>query len=141
MMDNVLEPGRSARPRRQHISSKALDEDPPPTHHGVTVKSPRKDNKPYGSACNGEIRQTPLILAVHPLRFRTAAGTGACSVLGSNPDQHRSVIINDIDDRKTARNERRRSQSLAHSVDSLSETNASQGPDFIKTESEPLFHA
>jgi hypothetical protein len=30
---------------------------------------------------------------------------------------------------------------LAHSVDSLSETNASQGPDFIKTESGPLLHA
>jgi hypothetical protein len=110
-MDNVLEPGWLARLRRQHISSKALDEEPPPIRHDVTVKSPRKNNKPYGSACNWQIRPMPQILAGQPLLFRSAARTDLCSVLGSNPDQHRSVIINNIGGGKTARNERRRSQS------------------------------
>lgn len=90
------------------------------------MQPPGDDKEPNRFAGDGHVRQAPQILAVDPPRSRAATGTGARCARGSRPDQGPFSIIGDIINDKAARNESIRSEGLAHGVDFLSETNASQ---------------
>ena len=58
-----------------------------------------------------------------------------------NRDRRCLAIIHHAVNDEAASDERRRSKSLAHGIDSLYETDANRLPNSIKSESEPTFHA
>jgi hypothetical protein len=53
MVDDMVEPGGTPRPRRQHVLIKALNKNTSPAEDGVTMKSPRHDDEPNRPARQG----------------------------------------------------------------------------------------
>ena len=67
MVDDMVEPGGSSRPRGQNVLVKAFGEDPPAAQHGVAVKSARHDGEPNRLACHRQVRQAARIPAMNPI--------------------------------------------------------------------------
>ncbi|TWI21492.1 hypothetical protein IQ26_06865 [Mesorhizobium tianshanense] len=132
VMDDLVEPGGSPRPRRQNISVETLGEDPPAAQHCAAVERPSHD--PNRLVRHRQVRQAPPIPTVDPLRPRSAARTEARRTRGKNRDQHHLTVNGGVVHHKAARDEGRRPQCIAY--DCLCETKASRHPISIKSESD-----
>jgi hypothetical protein len=124
MMDDIIQPGGSPRPRRQDILVKALSEDAPAAQHRIAVEPPHQNDQPNRLAGQRQIRQSPLISAVDPPRSRSASRTGTHDAQRTDGDERRIELTAGSSDNKAARNKARRSEDLAHGIDSFDETNA-----------------
>jgi hypothetical protein len=64
MMDDIVKPGGSPRPRRQNAVSKTLREDAPVTKNGAATEAPRHDDQPNRAASHGQVGYPPEIATV-----------------------------------------------------------------------------
>ena len=140
-INNVIEARGSAPPWRQQLFVKALRENAPTAQNGVAVKAARQEDNSDGLVRKGKIGQAPLITAMDSRRHDSASRTIACFAHGPNGDDGAAGFIPHAFNDKTARNQTRCLEDVAHGFDSLCENHASWRRNFIKNESEPLFHA
>ena len=134
-------PPTAARSRRQNICLEALGKDPSATQHCVTVEPACGNNQSHSLSRDGQICQAAMITTVYPLRSCSAAWTTAAHIRRADSEYYGVASRSCLIDYKASRHECGGAKRMNHDADSFCKTNASRRPEFIKSESEPIFHA
>jgi len=93
-MDDMIEPRRSSRPRRQHVLFKAFGKDAAAAKDGVAAKPARMDDDSNRPVADWQIRQTPAIPTMNPRGIGPASripGTGWFCQQGARQSPCRST--------------------------------------------------
>jgi len=64
MMDDIVKPGGSPRPRRQNAAIKTLRENAPATQNGAAMEAARHDHEPNRPARHRQVGYAPEIPTV-----------------------------------------------------------------------------
>jgi len=115
-MDDMIEPRRSSRPRRQHVLFKAFGKDLAAAKDGVAVKPARMDDDSNRPVADWQIRQTPAIPTMNPRGIGPASR--ALAGFASRPHRnHRAdQLITYAFNNEPTRHQTRRSESLIKGV-------------------------
>ena len=141
MMDDMVEPGGSPGPRGQNARVKALGENAAAASDSVAVEPSRHDHQSKRPACQGQVRQAPMISAGDPLRAGSASRTRAQFACRTDGDPQACIVTDGVVHNEPGWNQGRRAEGLAHGIDSSCEINANRILNSIKSESEPNLHA
>ncbi len=125
MVDDVIEPGGTPRPRRQHIWSKPLNENTASAKDGIAMEPPRHDDEPNWPARHWQIRQAPTIAAVDPFAVRPTFWTSVRCAYRTEGDHHTCAITTGVLHDKSAWYQFRGSESMPLGFDFFYETIAS----------------
>jgi hypothetical protein len=77
VVDDIVEPASTARPRRQYTVTEALGKNAPTTRGCIAVEATRHNDKPNRTPRQRQISQAPKILTVDTLGARSAPWTRA----------------------------------------------------------------
>jgi hypothetical protein len=117
MVDDAVEPGRSPRPRCEHLRVETFGEDPSPAKDAVAVEPARDDHQANRPATQGQARQLPAITPVHPVGLSSASGTHARLASGTDGDPGAGIVTAHVAHDKAARDKRRRGKCSLHGLD------------------------
>ena len=140
MMDDIVKPRGSPRPRRQNAAIKTLREDAPATQNGAAMEAARHDHEPNRPTRHGQVGYAPEIPTVDTLRTRPARRQALALLVWR-------TVISVVAPSQTALSttKPRGTSADGRSVCCMMlipcETTPSRSPNFIKSKSEPKLHA
>jgi hypothetical protein len=137
-MDHVVEPACTSRSWFDCLEP--FGKDPPPASRSITEEAAAPQNQCYPHACRRKITKPSPILAVHAAANASARRASTNCRRASYRDHEAVVVFHRALNDKSARNKFRNLKPL-HRSDPQPESEPNRRLDFIKYESDPIFHA
>lgn len=119
MMHNMIQPRRSPRPWRKHISTEAFREHASTAQDSTAVETTSKNHHANRTTCDRQISQMPAIAAMDPRGLRAATRTGAHHSRRAYHDESTSLIARCFINDKAARHKCGGLERGLHRIDSF----------------------